>query len=64
MSGLAEPSSVLDALTLETHWPVRQLRQENMYFNFHEIEEYLPGCRVRVAGYARWSCSAAIPTWA
>ena len=51
MSGLAEQSSVLDTLSLETHWPVRELRKENMYFNFHEIQEYLPGSRVRVAGY-------------
>jgi glycine C-acetyltransferase len=51
MSGLAVQGSALDAMSLETHWPVRELRQENMYFNFHEIEEYLEGCRVRVAGY-------------
>ncbi|HET7293199.1 MAG TPA: aminotransferase class I/II-fold pyridoxal phosphate-dependent enzyme [Vicinamibacteria bacterium] len=51
LSAVAEQESVLPSLELETYWPVRELRAQDMYFNFHEIEEYLPGCRVRVARY-------------
>ncbi len=35
----------------ETYWPVGPVREQDLYFYLEAIEEYLPGCRVRVAGH-------------
>ena len=34
---------------LETFWPIKALRESDLYFYLEAIEEYLPGGRVRVA---------------
>src|SRR5690349_18231199 len=36
---------------LAPHWPVRQMREQDLYFYLEAVEEYLPGCRVTVAGH-------------
>lgn len=41
----------MQGFDLKPYWPVSELKEQNLYFNFHEIEEYLPGGRIRVAGY-------------
>ena len=37
--------------SLETYLPIKSLREQDLYFYQEQIEEYLPGCRVRVAGH-------------
>jgi 7-keto-8-aminopelargonate synthetase-like enzyme len=36
---------------LAPHWPVGQMREQDLYFYLEAVEEYLPGCRVTVAGH-------------
>lgn len=41
----------MNDLALEPYWPVKPVRDADLYFYLEAIEEYLPGCRVRVAGH-------------
>lgn len=36
---------------LEPQWPVAKLREQGLYFNFHDIQAYLEHGRVEVAGF-------------
>ena len=36
---------------LESYWPLKQVRDADLYFYLEAIEEYLPDNRVRVAGH-------------
>jgi glycine C-acetyltransferase len=36
---------------LETYWPIKALREQDLYFYLEQIEAYLPDCRVRVRGH-------------
>jgi glycine C-acetyltransferase len=41
----------LNDQALETFWPIASLRDQDLYFYLEQIEEYLPGSRVRVRGH-------------
>lgn len=36
---------------LETYWPIKSLREQDLYFYLEQIEAYLPKGRVQVAGH-------------
>ena len=38
---------------LEPYWPVKPVREADLYFYLEAIEEYLPGNRVRIAGHSK-----------
>ncbi len=40
----------MKAYKLETYWPLKEVRDNDLYFYMEEIEAYLPDCRVMVAG--------------
>lgn len=41
----------MNDLALEPYWPVKPVRDADLYFYLEAIEQYLPGNRVRVAGH-------------